>query len=82
MSKFETLDSAERKKRDSIKNLSEMIFKGVTLLSLKMEGKGFEARFSCKDAEIANRLKTLAQKYSYKTSAFTGSNDLKIEGAL
>ena len=82
MTKFKTLDNIERKKRESVKNLSEMIFKGVTLLSFQMDDKQFEARFSCKDAEIANRIKTLAQKYSFKTSAFTGSNDLKIEGAL
>jgi len=82
VSKFKTIDDSERKKREYIKAVSEMIFKGVTLVSLKSDEKQFEARLSCKDANIANRIKALAQKHNLKTSAFTGSNDLKLEGAL
>lgn len=82
IAKYKTIDTVERKKRDTIKKVSEMIFKGVILTSLEMNEKRFIVNFSCKDAQIAARLKTLAQKYKLNVSAIAGSNDLKIEGLL
>jgi len=80
--KYRTLDTAERKKREIIKALASMIFKGVVLTSLEMDDKVFKVYFSCKDAQIANRVKALAEKNKMNASAVSGSNDLKIEGAL
>lgn len=80
--KYKTIDSVERKKRDMVKMVSGMIFKGVTLASLKMDDKMLQAHFSCKDAQAASRIKTLAKKNQFKLLPISGSNDVKIEGAL
>lgn len=82
VAKYKALDTAERKKREMIKTLASMIFKGVVLTSLEMDDKTFKVHFSCKDVEIANRVKVLANKNKMNALAVSGSNDLKIEGAL
>ncbi|MGB5506163.1 MAG: hypothetical protein WBM70_05690 [Sulfurovum sp.] len=82
VSKYKTIDRAERKKREMIKTLSGMIFKGVTLTSLEMNEKMFKVQFSCEDAQVAKRVKALAQKNQLNILAVAGSNDVKIEGAL
>ncbi len=82
VAKYKTIDTAERKKRDIIKIFSEMIFKGVTLTSLDIDEKMFKAQFSCENAQVAKRIESLAKKNKLNTSAISGSNDLKIEGAL
>ena len=82
VTKYKTIDTVERKKREIIKMLSGMIFKGVTLTSLELDEKMFKVQFSCKDAQVAKRVKALAKKNKLNTSAIAGSNDLKIEGAL
>lgn len=82
ISKYKTLDAMERKKREIIKALSAMIFKGVTLTSFAMDEKRFNVAFSCKDAQVAKRLKALAKENRFNISAVSGSNDLTIEGSL
>jgi hypothetical protein len=81
--KYKTIDTLERKKRDMIKIVSSMIFKGVTLTSLQMDGKMLKAQFTCKDATVAKRVKTLAKENQMTILAIaSGSNDVSIEGAL
>lgn len=80
--KYKTIDTLERKKREIIKIVSGMIFQGVTLTSLEIDEKMFKVQFSCKDAQVTERVKDLAKKNKFNTSAVTGSNDLKMEGAL
>jgi hypothetical protein len=80
--KYRTIDKNERKKRDVIKALSHMIFKGSTLTSLLVDDKRFQAQFACKDAGIAKKLKELAKKEKFNTSKIANSNDVKIEGTL
>ena len=82
LSKYKTIDIKERKKRDIIKALSRMIFKGSTLTTLSIDDNKFQAVFACKDAAIANKLKELAKKEKFNTSKIAQSNDLKIEGTL
>ena len=82
ISKYKTLDARERKKREIIKTLSGMIFKGVTLTAFDMNEKMFQVAFSCKDAQVAKRLKALAKKNGLNISSVAGSNDVKIEGVL
>jgi hypothetical protein len=82
VAKYKTIDTAERKKRETVKMVSGMIFKGVTLTSLELDEGSFKVQFSCKDAQVANRVKALAKKNNLSTTAIAGSNDLKIEGAL
>jgi len=82
LTKYKTIDRAERKKREIVKMVSGMIFKGVTLSSLEIDAKSYKVHFSCKDAQVAKRLNLLATKNKLKTSAVSGSHDLKIEGTL
>ena len=82
ITKYKTIDTAERKKREIVKMVSDMIFKGVTLTSFDIDEKSYKVQFSCKDAQVANRVKALAKKNNLSTTAIAGSNDLKIEGAL
>jgi len=82
ISKYKTLDAKERKKREIIKTLSDMIFKGVTLTSFDMDEKGYTVAFSCKNTQVAERLKALAKKNRLNISSSGGSNEVKIEGAL
>ena len=81
-SKYMTIDTLERKKRDIVKSLAGMIFKGVTFISFTLNEKQFKALFSCSDAKVAKRLMELAKKEKFKTSKDAGSNDLWIEGTL
>ena len=81
-SKYKAIDTKERKKRDVIKSLSHMIFKGSKLSSLSVDDKRFKAQFSCKDASVTSKLKELAKKEKFNTSKIANSNDLKIEGTL
>jgi hypothetical protein len=80
--KYKTIDTIERKKRETIKTLSKMIFKGVTLTSFVLNEKSFKVHFSCSDAKVAKRLNALAKKEKFNTTAVAGSNDLQIEGTL
>ncbi len=81
-SKYKAIDTKERKKRDVIKSLSHMIFKGSKLNSMSIDDKRFKAQFSCKDASVTSKLKELAKKEKFTTSKIANSNDLKIEGTL
>ena len=82
VAKYKAIDTAERKKREIVKMVSGMIFKGVTLSSLEVDDKSYKVHFTCKDAQVAKRLNLLATKNKLKTSAISGSHDLKIEGTL
>lgn len=80
--KYKTIDVAERKKREVVKSLAGMIFKGITFTSFKLNEKGFKAQFSCSDAKVAKRLKELAKKEKFRTVKGAGSHDVQIEGTL
>ena len=82
MSKYKTLDRTERKKRETIKTLAGMIFKGVTLTSFEMNDQKFSVHFSCKDAQVFKKVKALAKKNNFKTVNVSRGHDLKIEGTL
>ena len=82
ISKYKTLDAMERKKREIIKSLAAMIFKGVTLTDFAMDEKRFNVAFTCENVQVAKRLKALAKENSFNISAVSGSNDVKIEGVL
>lgn len=80
--KYRTIDKKERKKREIIRSLSHMIFKGSTLSSLYIDSKKFKAQFSCKDAKVTKKLKELAKEEKFNTSKIANGNDLIIEGTL
>jgi hypothetical protein len=80
--KYRIIDEKERKKRDAIKALSHMIFKGSTLTSLLIDDKKFQAQFACKDKSVTKKLQELAKKEKFNTSKVPNSNDVQIEGTL
>ena len=80
--KYKTIDKKERKKRDVIKALSLMIFKGSTLTSLVMDDKKFESTFTCANGNIKKKLKSLAKKEKFNISEIANSNNLSVGGSL
>ena len=80
--KYKTIDSQERKKRETIKTLAAMIFKGVTLTAYHMNEKHFKITFICDNAKIAERVQSLAKKSNFKITSNKGSNVVMIEGSV
>jgi len=80
--KYRKIDSQERKKRETVKTLAKMIFKGVTLTSYHMDEKHFKVRFSCANDKIAKKVETMAKKAKFSIADAKGSNIVTIEGNL
>ncbi len=78
--KYRTIDSKERRKRETIKTLAAMIFKGVTLTSYHMNEKRFKVVFSCANDKIAKKVKEMARKSKFNITSTEGSNIVVIEG--
>jgi len=80
--KYRAIDKNERKKRDTVKTLGGMIFKGVTVDTFKMDDKGFSVRFKCSDAKVAKHLKELSKKEGFSSVKTMTGNIVQIEGKL
>jgi hypothetical protein len=80
--KYRTINNTERKKRDTIKTLAAMIFKGVTLTAYHMDEKHFKVTFACDNAKIAAKVEALAKKSNFKVTNNKGSNIVVIEGKV
>jgi len=80
--KYRAIDKNERKKRDTVKTLGEMIFKGVAVDTFKMDDKGFSVRFKCSDAKVAKHLKELSKKESFPSVKTLTNNIVQIGGKL
>ena len=80
--KYRTIDSKERKKRETLKTLAGMIFKGVTLTSYHMNDKQFKLVFSCANGKVAKKVREMARKSGFKISSDKGSNIVVIEGKV
>jgi len=80
--KYRKIDIKERKKRDAIKHISKMIFKGSTLTSLTVNDKTFKAFFLCANATAKKQVKQLAKKSQFNTTTDKAKNSLVVEGAL
>lgn len=80
--KYRTIDKNERKKRDTVKTLGAMIFKGVTVDTFKMDDKGFSVRFKCTDAKVAKHLKELSKNEGFPNAKTLTGNIVQIEEKL
>ncbi|WP_067329740.1 hypothetical protein [Sulfurovum riftiae] len=80
--KYKTIDDKERKKRETIKTLAAMIFKGVTLTTYHMDEKHFKVTFACSSAKTAQKVEALAKKSNFKVTRSKGSNIVVIEGSV
>ena len=80
--KYRTIDKIERKKRDNIKSLAGLIFKGVEVETFIMTHKKFSIRFKCESAKIAKHLVDLAKKSNFKSAKTLTWNIAYIEEML
>jgi hypothetical protein len=80
--RYRAIDIEERKKRDIVKKLSLMIFKGVTLTKLSVNNTNYKADFTCVSAQVSKKLEELAKKENYKVTKVQNSHNINIEGAL
>lgn len=80
--KYKTIDQNERKKREIVKTLAGMIFKGVKVDSFKLNEKAFKVAFACSDPKVAKRLVLLAKKMKFKSAKIITGNVVHIEEEL
>lgn len=80
--KYKAIDSKERRKREMIKTLSGMIFKGVKVDTFAMDDKSFQVTFNCKDVKVAMQLKKLAKKVGFSSVKTLTGNAVSIEEKL
>lgn len=77
--KYRTIDKLERKKRDNIKSLARLIFKGVEVETFIMTNKKLSIRFKCVSTKIAKHLVSLAKKSGFKSAKTLTWNIVYIE---
>ena len=82
LNKYRNIDTQERKKRDGVKKLSNLIFKGVTLTKLTVTDSKYKADFTCVSTAVSKKLELLAKKEKLKPSKIKNSHNLNIEGTL
>jgi len=80
--KYRTIDKSERRKRDVVKTLAGMIFKGVKVSTFQMNEKMFKIDFICSDAKVAQRLVQLAKKSEFSSGKIISGNVVHIEEKL
>ena len=80
--KYRSIDTNERKKRDVVKTLAGMIFKGVKVGSFSLNEKAFNVDFICSDAKVAKRLVELAKKVEFRSVKIMTGNVVHIEEKL
>jgi hypothetical protein len=66
MLKYKTINTLEIKKREKLKSLSKLIFKGVSLIELSLNNKSIKVTFLCKTESIAKDLVRLVQRKDFR----------------
>ena len=80
--KYKGIDSRERRKRDLIKTLAGMLFKGVKVDTFKMDEKTFMIRYLCSDAKVTKHLREIASKLGFTSVKTLTGNIVEIEEKL
>ena len=80
--KYRMIDQNERRKREVVKTLAGMIFKGVKVDFFKLNEKVFKVEFSCSDSKVAKRLVLLAKKMKFKSAKIVAGKAVHIEEEL
>jgi len=80
--KYRTIDKNEHRKRDVVKSLAGLIFKGVKVDAFKMDEVQFSVRFKCADPKVAKRLKELAKREGFSGVKSLTGNIVAIEENL
>jgi len=80
--KYRAIDSLERKKRDTVKTLASMLFKGVKVDRFSINDKNFKVRFRCSDAKVVKHLREYAKKEGFSNIKTLSGNIVSIEENL
>lgn len=80
--KYQSIDAQERKKRERIKAVSKMIFKGSTLSTFSMDSQKFQALFVCSDEKVVKKVEALAKKENFSAKRVAKRHEIKVEGSL
>ena len=80
--KYQRLDRVERKKREVIKRLSKILFKGISLNNFILDNNHYEATFFSTEKSLVQRLKQMAEKEKFNTSLLNGGRAIRIKGQL
>lgn len=78
--KYRKIDQVERKKREAVKVLVDMIYKGVELKNLHIDDKGFYADYTVKEARTVKRMESDAKKANFTVQK--AADGMKVEGKL
>ena len=78
--KYKKIDSNERRKREIVKALGGIIYKGVELQELRIDDKGFSALYTAKESKLLKRVESQAKKEKFTVSKI--DSGVKVEGKL
>lgn len=78
--KYRKTDQAERKKRETVKTLIALLYKGVELKALHIDEKGFSAEYAVNDPNTAKRMESQAKKAKFTVQK--SADGMKAEGRL
>ncbi|MDM5272616.1 hypothetical protein PGH07_10580 [Sulfurovum sp. zt1-1] len=80
VTKYRKLDDVERKKRDAVKVLIGMIYKGVELKTLHIDEKSFRANYMVKEDKTIKLMESEAKKAKFTVQKVT--DGITVEGKL
>lgn len=79
--KYRAIDKQERQKRNVVKTLAHLIFKGVTLKTLILTDKKYKAEFICINDKVSQKLQDLAKNENMKSTK-VNETTMVLEGEL
>lgn len=80
VTKYRKIDEVERKKRDAVKILIGMVYKGVELKTLHIDDKGFRAEYAVKEDKTIRQMESEAKKAKFTVQK--AADGIKVEGKL
>ena len=80
VTKYRKIDEAERKKRDAVKTLIGLTYKGVELKTIHIDDKGFRAEYAVKEDKTIKQMESEAKKAKFTVQKAT--DGINVEGKL
>ena len=80
IAKYKKIDLLERAKREVVKKLGSMLYKGVELHQLRLDDTSFSAHYTVKEKSLIKRMENEAKKANFTVSNV--ADGIKIEGKL
>jgi len=82
LSKYRTVDTLERKKRELLKKVAKSIFKGVTLTEAEVDDTHYKFTFSLAKESTQKRLEKVLKENGLSPKKGQKSKEVIVEGAL